>query len=656
MRGLQEWLLIIPARDWPINNGSQITLLRCLRSVVSDCNWRIEKVIAKKIGATCLAFVFILLTTGPARAGQPVKEFNHADAINDFIHKEYTLSSGGGYVLHVDLETRVMNYKGKKARSDFRIPYNSAFETVTIDKAFTTLPSGKILRVDPREVQDILDPATADSSIFSKAKLKVVNFPGVEVGSKISISYTVNSRLNFWAEESFRLSDPTLQKQVVISVPGNDTDTAALTVSLHDEKVKFHKQVKQGKTIYSWTAKDLPKQYSEAQSPEIQNQPFCLLVSGFSSWSEVASFFKRRFDIPRQTESIRLPSWALEHDADRLYENLLNNIAVYEIDLFKTDLSPQPPMATLKKGYGSSLDVAILFHFLLKHQGIRSSLVLTNTDGVFIEPLMDSFYPALFNQVLVRSGGRFYCFVDRNMPPGVNEADGNLGLDLAQGRLVKISAASPNQREIRLAVHLSPELGLRGRCTLTFQGLSTADVRDELLTVSGRELEIKVSEILHDVDPIARLTGKFESKGISRLKRNIELSFPFAIGTSAAYSADSYFFPLPGSDLLDPMSAYIPERHYAFAIPTTRQEITDLELRLPPGVKLVLYPKESKGHFGPLSWEIKSQISGDHYSFYRSITLQRALVPATEVPELLQKICELVSIQNRLLAFNRGRL
>ncbi len=610
--------------------------------------------IAKKIAAMCLSLFFILLTSGAARAGQSIKEFEHADAINNFVHKKYTLLPEGGYVLRVALETQVMNYKGKKDRSDFRIPYNSAFQTVTIDKAFTTLASGKILTVDPKEVQDILDPDTADSSIFSKARLKIVNFPAVEVGSKISISYTVTNRLKFWAEESFRLSDPTLKKQVVISVPEGGSTKRLLTISLHDAMVRFRKQVKEGKTIYSWTGEYLPKQYSEARAPEIQNQPFCLLVSGFSSWSQVANFFKRRFEVSRETQSLRLPSWAMDHDPDMLYQHLLNNIAVYDIDLFQTDLSPQSPITTLEKGYGSSLDVAVLFHYLLKHQGVKSSLVLTNTHGVFIKPLAQCFYPSLFNQVLVRCKERFYCFVDRNVPPGVNEAEGNLGLDLTESRLVKISAASPNQREVRLALHLTPEMGLRGRCTLTFQGLSTIDVRDQLRTVSGRELEIKVSEILHNIDPIARLVGTFKSKGISTLKRKVELDFPFAIGTSAAYSAGRYFLPLSGSDLLNPMCAYVPERHYALTIPITRQEITHLKLTLPSGVKLVHWPKDTKGKFGLLSWEIRSQTLSDHYSYYRSITLQRGLVPATEVPELLQKICELISIENRLLTFNRG--
>lgn len=603
------------------------------------------------LGWLALALFSVL---GMARADDLGPFLAHADAVNNFVYKTYNISPGKGYSLKVDLQTEIRTYKGKKDRSDFKIPYNSAFQKVHVRYARTVLPSGKVLSVRQNEIQDILDPATADSSIYSKARLRIINFPGVVVGSRIEVSFTIISDLPFWADESFRLSDPTLEKRVIVDIPVRSKSRLPLLCSkLDDPLVHFSKLEKAGSVIYEWTGKDLPKQVSEPQAPELQNEPFCLLLSRFASWQEVSEFFMDRLRVNKIKESFSLPNWAAKAEPDKIYEGLLDHLSVYPIDLFDTNIIPQTPAETLEKGYGSPLDLAILFYSILKRQGISSSLVLVNTQGVFVEQLASCFHPGLFNQVLVRCGDKFYAFVDKDLPPGVNEAGGNLGLDIGEGRLVKISSSTHNQNAMDLALTLTPQHQAFGQCSFAFYGLSTKDIRKQMRYVSGKELDIKICEILHHIDPTADLRGRLESKGLYELSQVVKLSLGFSLDTPLAYTAGRYFFPLPDCELLSRLGTYLPERHYGISFSQAQVEVLSVTLDLPTNLGPVRTPKASKGRIGPLSWEISSRLHNGKLSFYRRISVGRGVIPAGEVTVFLKKVAELISVQNRVLVFEK---
>lgn len=622
----------------------------------------------------CAVSGLCLLNPGPLQARELPACFQEADAINNYIHKRYQVAPDGSYELEVELQAEIRTYKGKKERADFRFPYNSAFQSVQVKRARTILPSGKVLKVGKKEIQDILDPSTARSSLYSRSRLKVVNFPGVEIGSKIELTLTVNSTLGFWTKESFRLSDPTLVKTVEIQVPfggvhngqagpkskgpgieGHSSQSpvqalSSLVHSLHDPLVHFKRTLRADSIIYSWSGEFLPKEYSEPGSPRLENQPFCLLVSSFRSWSAVAEFYQARFHKAIEKTGLNLPQWARGASPDQLYEQLLERLAVYPIALFKTDLVPQDPDLTLAKGYGSSLDLAVLFYALLQRQGRGADLLLANNQGVFVRPLTKSFFPALFNQVLVMTSGQIYFFADKNLPPGVTYSQGGQGLSLAAGKLQDLPVRMVNQSRTSLALSLTRQ-ALQGKCEQIFCGQSTLQIRKNMRHVLGRELEIQVSDLVHQLDPVARLRGRFHALGLERLEEPVILNFAFDLQSPFLTSGEDLFFPLPGSKLLAGLSTYVRQRHYGLVFPKTRKESLKMTIVLSEDLNKVSGPQDSQGRLGPLSWRIISRCQAGKLIFIRELTLKRSLVSVNQSTDLLAKIVELNSPRQRLLVF-----
>ncbi len=581
----------------------------------------------------------------------------HADAVNNYVTKEYVLSSDGSYTLNLSMQTEIKTYKGKKDRADFRYPYNSAFETVTVNSARTVKPSGSILKADTKEIHDIIDPSTSGSSLYSKSRLRVISFPAVEKGSKIELNLTVKNRLGFWPVESFLLSDPTLKKQVIVKIPlkADGSSAEILTTKLDDKKIRFEKKIQKNFVVYSWTGKNLATAYNEPMSPGLLNMKYCLIMSCCNSWKDAARFLKLKFNIkPVKTfPKDLIPLWAKGKTADDIYREMMKHIAVYPVSIFKTDLFFQPASLTLKKGYGSSADLALLFKWLLKTRGISSSLVLANTKGDFIEPLEKTFSPALFDQVLVRIKDRFYNFSDKDIPPGISLAQGSMGLDLDLGKLDFISSENIDTKNTAMVLNISEPGTLSGRCTRTLTGLFTIGARKKLRYVKGKELEIKISEMIHGIDPAAKLRQWIKPSGLSESVQKIRLKFDFSLDTAFAQSSGRLFFPLPFPDILSPLNRFLPDRHSPIALPREETEILSISMNIPSNLKPVFLPYDTKGKKGPLSWEIKAEFKNGCLNYYRKISLARTMVPVHLVPDFLSRVVQLSSRNNRVIIFSK---
>lgn len=585
-------------------------------------------------------FIFFLIYATPLLA---IPEyFQKADAINEFIYKSYYVNADGSYEMTLKMQVKIKTYNGKITWADYKYPYNSEYEKVEVKEAETILPSGKVIKVNKKEIQDILDPSTSESSIYSKARIKVINFPSVEIGSRIKFTILVKSKWGFWAKESFRLVNPTFIKKVTVKIPSH----IKLKIKLKDKKVIFSKKVQGKYTIYSWTGKMLPPIYRESFAPEIENQPFCLLISSFST-KKIASFFYKRISI--KEKSFDLPKWAKEKDPDLLYKNLLSHIRIYPIALFCTSLRVQDPLETLKKSYGSSLDVAVLFNQLLKKNETESHLIFVNTSGVFLKPIEEVLYPALFDQVLVRVKHRFYAFVNKDIPPGITNIAGSYGLEIDSSRLIQIKDNIDNITKKELSITVFPQGHGIGSFSLSCLGYSTVNLRKTFRNADPEEFRIGLSEILHKIDPTAKLLGKAKLYGVSKLTKKANLSFKFKLNPVLMKSGYFYLFPIPTSDILETYCNCSLKRHYGISIAYTKTEYLIIDIKLPKRLKPILMPANSTGRVGLLEWQIHSKWHNGKIQFTRKITLRRGIIREEDAILMLRKIRDILQPQNNII-------
>lgn len=569
-----------------------------------------------------------------------------ADAVNEYIYKTYKVNPDGSYVMKLRMQVCIKTYKGKKDWADYKIPYNSAYQNVTVDKAETVLSSGKIVTVTKKEIQDILDPSTSESSIYSKARLKIINFPSVDVGTKIRLQITLKSKWGFWAKESFRLTNPTVLKKVKFVIPKD----MKILIKLDDPKVESHISKEKGYFVYTWTGRMLPPIHEEPYAPRIENQPFCLLASSFNSLEKVVSFFCKKIYILPESE-FEIPEWAKEKQPDLLYKKLISRINIYYITLFDTALKPQPYSVTLSKSYGSPLDLALLFAYLLRRQGINAHLVLANSTGIFIDKLNHVIYPELFDQALVYVKGHFYSFIDRDVPPGITCISDTVGLDLYSKRLIYVKDVCPNAVNTLLSIRAYPQGYAIGKFKKQYSGEATVDIRMKLRYAKGDEFRIKMSQLFHQLDPTLRPCEKPFIKGIDELNRKVELGLKFKLDPVFMRSNAIYLFPLPESELIKPYSNCLTKRHYGLAVSKTKTERLILKLSLPKGIKPIFMPSNQDGKIGLLKWHIKSEWRDHTLTYVREISLFKGILDPKRSSLMLKKIKQIVSPKNMVLLF-----
>ncbi len=569
-----------------------------------------------------------------------------ADAINEFIHKTYKVNPDGSYTMKLKMQVYIKTYKGKKDWADYRIPYNSAYQKIRVDKAETILPSGKVISATKKEIQDILDPSTSQSSIYSKARLKIINFPAVDVGTKIRFQITLKSKWGFWARESFRLTNPTIVKKVELMIPKD----MKILIRLKDKKVRSNVFKKQGFLIYTWTGEKLPSIHKEPYAPQIENQPFCLLVSSFDSLEKTASFFCKRVYAVKNYK-LNLPEWAKKKNPDLLYKELISRVSIYYIGLFDTDLKPQSFSVTLRKLYGSPLDLAFLFAQILKEQGINAHFVLVNTTGIFLDKLDRIIYPELFDQVLVYAKGHFYSFTDKDAPAGIICDSDTIGLDLDLKKLITIHDVLPNVTNTLLSIRAYPHGYGIGWLKKEFLGKATIDIRKKLRYAKGEEFRIKISELFHQVDPVLKpYNEKPFIKGVNELAQKVEFNFKFRLDPVFMESDSADLFLLPESELIKYYNCLV-KRHYGLAVVETKTERLVLRLSLPKGLKPIFVPSSEEGKIGLLKWNIKTSWKKHTLIFIREITLNRGILGPKESSLMLKKIKQIADPKHRVLLF-----
>ncbi len=362
---------------------------------------------------TVLSVLFLLLAgclpgcaTGPKPAppvSSPAAGPATADAVNLLIAKDYTVQRDGGYTLRLHLIRRILTYKGKKDYADFKFTYNDSFQNVEINQAQTTTAAGQVVKAGREEVHDILAPWTAGASIYSHTRQKVVSLPAVEPGSTIELQLTVKSRKGFWLREAFRLPEPIDRKVVTVALPPE------MPWQYRQPKmVRMHTEKRPEATIYRWEAHDVPSLVPENDVPAPENRDFCLLAATFADWPAVAAWYRRLW-LPALKAAPAAGKAAVRLDdssVERLYESLLRQLTPHPIDFLETGLQPQLPAVTLEKGYGTQVDLALVFFHLLQQRQLHPRLLLTGSEELFLAPLRPFPAPGLLHRVIVRCAGK----------------------------------------------------------------------------------------------------------------------------------------------------------------------------------------------------------------------------------------------------------
>ncbi|MDD2877043.1 MAG: DUF3857 domain-containing transglutaminase family protein [Acidiphilium sp.] len=135
----------------------------------------------------CLAAGTACATTPPAThpgAGAPFKVVTYSDT--------FDLAANGTYTRTVHKIIEPLTKNGVQSNGQIQEVVATAMETFHLVSAKTVAPDGKVYPVTKKDVHTQTAPSAADAPTFSDAKIVSIEFPHVERGSKLDITYTMH--------------------------------------------------------------------------------------------------------------------------------------------------------------------------------------------------------------------------------------------------------------------------------------------------------------------------------------------------------------------------------------------------------------------------------------------------------------------------------
>jgi transglutaminase-like putative cysteine protease len=398
----------------------------------------------------------------------------------------YELADATAWTETRSMTKRVLTYGGKKANAEIKVPFNPAWESVTIESAVVTAPNGSTRSIASNEVNVMDAPWVGAAPRYPPERTLVASLPAVEVGSLIQwrLVRRCRDRAGFTVREPLRTFDPIRHKAVEVRAPSG-LPVRVDAFEPDGRRMPFVRTQSEDLTLTTWTVTNAPAVKREDQLP-----PWWIYLPGARAttlgWARYGDSVLRRLETAtsRQKESIRR---ARELVADaktaEAKVRLIRDFVATRVRHTGPGIASLPLSAitpadrTLADGYGNTTDRAILLVAMLRAVGFRPEFVLAS-DLAYVHEVYDrtAQLPTLydFQTVLVRLRDKGLGVASAGPAIYLNDTDqyaalgacahaNRIGLELADGRLFSIA---PRHRDLSQTV-MRVTLGENGDALLS---------------------------------------------------------------------------------------------------------------------------------------------------------------------------------------------
>ena len=324
----------------------------------------------------------------------------------DAVSESYVVNADGSYRVSNEYTLRILTPQGISSFGAVSISFASSREDIESIEASITQPDGTVKQVPPEAIRTQEESTDGGSTAFSDTKSKVILFPQVRVGSRLSWKYISVVHTPIFAglfSRSYEFPSymSTARYEVAITMPAGQP----LFIETRG--------VKGGLDHHTATSDVYYFSYAHPESeapPELAVSDFddasVLRVSTLATPIEVASLYARHA-LPQAavTDPIRQlasrVTAGLTSDTDRaraLYQWVSKNIRYVAVVLGSGGYVPHAADEILAREYGDCKDHVTLLEALLSAVGIRSVPAIINSGDAFTLSSIGTLAP--FNHVI----------------------------------------------------------------------------------------------------------------------------------------------------------------------------------------------------------------------------------------------------------------
>jgi hypothetical protein len=584
---------------------------------------------------------------------QPADEARFPQAATVMLLQEFraTLDARGRTVWDGHMLLKVLQERAVSQVSDQQLPFRGDEESCEILMARTHLPTGKVQTLAPDSIQEVSAPEASAAPFYSKARMKVVHFPGVQVGSVLELKYRITPLPGQKADGGLSPFsggldlggyDPVLERSIQIRVP--------MGVPLRYEcfNGQAPPEVRSvGKSVaYTWVAKNQPQIVQEDGMVPLSELVPRVVWTVVKDHRELGGWLEARFrsaavpDAAVTEQALALTTGLVTPEAkvERLASFVTRDIRYVPLGLGRVGYQPTRAGTILVNRYADCRDKVVLFQALLEAVGLSAQPVLVHQERVQPSrlPCLGE-YQGLLAQVTLPSGvgyfdlGQKYVRLGDLLPSDAGRPALRVGVE--GGEVFALPGGNPEDQLAKAHWDLSLEPGgdLKGRLRFEGSGLFDGQIRSGLADLNDDQRRVQFQ---HLVDRIRKgaILERFEVSDLMDLSQRPVVTLTIRIPDYGCQQGDMRILSLP--DDLFPLAYPLvatphPTMTYPLLVPATGGFEVTLSMNILDGSRIAYLPGSSRVQEGPFAYQAEwAQQSAGFRMTRRSTWIEGVVSPA----------------------------
>ncbi len=448
--------------------------------------------------------------------------------VDDFIHVRY--EADGTSVTFDETWTKVLTDKGRRDNERMSLDFDEAFSKVALDLLEVIKPDGRAVPVDVAAQSRVAtESGQMSENIYDpNVKLLEIGIPNLAVGDIVhyrAIHTTFKARVQKTWSDWTELESTSPIRHFLYEVSG-PKELPLRSIALKDEvpgTVTFSKSEQDGRLLYRWEARDVPRIYEEPSMPPVYTCVQRLLVSTIADWREISRWYWQ-ISLPHYAPTDGMKAAVADltqgltdrrKKIEALFKFVSQKVRYMGITLEKEapGYEPHDVRITFDNKYGVCRDKAALLVELLRLAEIEAFPTL-----IEVGPKKDSDVPQpYFNHAIVaaREPDGSYLLMDptdentRELLPAYLSNDSYL-VATPEGETLKttpITPATENLMRIETTARLNAAGDLAAESVLHFDGYNDNAYRDYFSHLQPEERRVYFEGLVRRAATGARLSG-----------------------------------------------------------------------------------------------------------------------------------------------------
>jgi tetratricopeptide (TPR) repeat protein len=390
----------------------------------------------------------------------PPIDYSKEPFIVELVHNKVRFEADGKGQRELTLRARIQSESAVRDFGLLAYPFASSFESLDMLYVRVIKPDGSVVETPASDIQELDSAVSRGAPMYSDQREKHVAVKSLSAGDVLEASFrwTIRepiARGHFWSSFSYFRSGICLKEILQLDLP------KASAAKVHSSEPKPAVEVNADRRIYTFQTAHL-KKAEESKIPAWETNfdgvdPPDIQVSSFTSWEEVAAWFKPLVDaktvvtpeIQAKAEELAKGLTKDEEKIRVLYDFVSTKFRYIGVDLGAGRYTPHTAADVLANRYGDCKDKHTLLAALLKSLGIPAYPALISSRF-----RVDSTFPSaeLFDHVItVVPKGEALIFLDTTpevapyglLLPNLRGRQALVMPNGSPGKLVRTPSAAP---------------------------------------------------------------------------------------------------------------------------------------------------------------------------------------------------------------------